>query len=70
MGASCNSAEVVCLGEDHGRKYDSDLRIAFVRHPRVASLVKTIVVEFANPARQDILDPFTLDGRHFARRER
>jgi hypothetical protein len=30
--AAWRTADVVCLGEDHGRLYDSELRIALVRH--------------------------------------
>jgi len=62
-------ADVVCLGEDHGRKHDSELRIALVRHPKFPQTVKLIVVEFANPTYQDVLDRFILDGAAMARDE-
>ena len=60
--AAWQTADVVCLGEDHGRQYDSDLRIALVRHPAFPKTVRVIVVEFANPIHQDLLDRFILDG--------
>jgi hypothetical protein len=63
------SADVVCLGEDHGRKKDSDLRLALVRDPRFPRIVRLIVVEMANGAYQDVLDRFTLDGVEMSRDE-
>lgn len=63
------TTDVVCLGEDHGRKHDSDLRIALVRDPRFPRLVQTIVVEFANPVHQHLLDQFILEGRWMSREE-
>jgi hypothetical protein len=57
-----NQSDLVCLGEDHGSKHDSALRIALVRNPQFARIVKLIVVEFANPVHQDVLDRFVLDG--------
>lgn len=63
------TADVVCLGEDHGRKKDSDLRLALVRDPRFARAVKVIVVEMANGAYQDVLDRFVLDGVDMSRDE-
>jgi hypothetical protein len=56
-----NQSDLVCLGEDHGSKQDSDLRIALVKNPQFARIVKLIVVEFANPVHQDVLDRFVLD---------
>jgi hypothetical protein len=56
-----NSADVVCLGEDHDRYFDNELRIAVVRHPAFAKTVRTVVVEMANPVHQDLLDRFILD---------
>jgi hypothetical protein len=55
-------ADLVCLGEAHGRHYDSELRMALVRHPLFAATVRIIVVESANPVHQDLLDQFILDG--------
>src|SRR5258708_14604478 len=42
----------------HGRKLDSDLRIALVRHPDFAKKVRSIVVEFASTAEQSTLDRY------------
>jgi hypothetical protein len=63
------SADVVCLGEDHGRKHDSDLRLALVRHPKFPNVVDVIVVEMANNAHQALLDKFALDGAVMSRDE-
>lgn len=63
------SADAVCLGEDHGRRHDSDLRLALVRHPKFASVVDVIVVEMANNAHQALLDRFVLDGAVMSRDE-
>ena len=51
--------DVVCLGEGHGVKADSDLRIMVVQHPDFARKVNVIMVESADINRQD---PFL--GRH------
>jgi Haem-binding uptake, Tiki superfamily, ChaN len=63
------TADVVCLGEDHGRKYDSDLRLTLVRNPAFPRMVRVIVVESANPAHQALLDHFILDGATLSREE-
>lgn len=55
-------ADLVCLGEEHGSKRDSDLRIALVNNSRFR-MVRLIVVEFANPVHQDVLDRFVLEGK-------
>jgi hypothetical protein len=67
--AAWKTADVVCLGEDHGRQYDSDLRIAVVRHPAFPQTVRVIVVEMANPVHQDLLDRFILGGAALSRGE-
>jgi len=67
--AAWKHADVVCLGEDHGRQYDSDLRIALVRHPAFPRTVRVIVVESANPVHQDVLDRFILEGVPMSRQE-
>jgi hypothetical protein len=59
------TADVICLGEDHDRVYDNDLRIALVRHPAFPRAVRAIVVEMANPVHQDELDRFILDLAKF-----
>jgi uncharacterized iron-regulated protein len=53
-----DSVDVVALGEAHGRRQDSDLRIALVRHPDFPKKVRTIIVEFANSRYQPILDRY------------
>jgi hypothetical protein len=40
-------ADVLALGEAHGRKVDSDLRLRLIQHPDFAKRVSTVVVEFA-----------------------
>ena len=50
--------DVVALGEAHGSRLDSDLRIALVRHPDFARKVRTIVVEFATSTEQTTLDRY------------
>ena len=59
--------DVVCLGEDHGSKNDSDLRITLVEHPDFLRRVNVIMVEFANTAHQGILDRLILDGQDVPR---
>ena len=61
------TSDLVCLGEAHARKNDSDLRLALVRHPRFAETVRVVVVEFANPAHQALLDRFVLQGDEMTR---
>lgn len=65
--AAWDKADVVCLGEDHGSKNDSDLRITLVEHPDFVRKVKVIMVESANIAHQDILDRFILEGEDMPR---
>ena len=43
-----DQADVLALGEVHGRQADSDLRIALVRRPDFATKVRSIVVEFGS----------------------
>jgi len=61
------TADCVCLGEDHDRYYDNELRMALVRHPAFPRTVRVIVVEMANPVHQDLLDRFILDGASMSR---
>jgi hypothetical protein len=51
-------ADIIALGEAHGRKLDSDLRIAVVRHPDFAKKVRSIVVEFGSTSEQATLDRY------------
>src|SRR6185295_7680418 len=57
-----DKADLVCLGEDHGSRNDSDLRIALVEHPDFIRRVRVVMIESANVAHQDILDRFVLEG--------
>src|SRR5262245_56381215 len=42
-------ADVIVLGEGHGRKPDSDFRVALVRNPKFAEAVRVIVIEAPQP---------------------
>ncbi len=53
-----DQADIVALGEVHGRSADSDLRIALVRHPDFAKKVRFIVVEFGSTTEQSTLDRY------------
>lgn len=65
--AAWDKADVVCLGEDHGSRNDSDLRIALVQHPDFIRKVNVIIVEFADTLHQDLLDRFILEGEDIPR---
>jgi hypothetical protein len=67
--AAWKQADVVCLGEDHDRYFDNELRIALVRHPAFPTTVRAVVVEMANPVHQALLDHFILDGAPMSRDE-
>ena len=54
--AAFDHVDIVALGEMHGQKLDSDLRIAVVRHPDFAKNVRSIVVEFGSASEQSTLD--------------
>ncbi|HEU5236891.1 MAG TPA: hypothetical protein VFU37_07105, partial [Pyrinomonadaceae bacterium] len=43
--AAWDKFDVVCLGEDHGSKNDSDLRIALVEDPEFVRKVRVIMIE-------------------------
>jgi hypothetical protein len=64
-----DKADVVCLGEDHGSKNDSDLRITLVEHPDFVRKVKAVIVEFADSNHQDILDRLALEGEDIPREQ-
>jgi heme-binding uptake protein ChaN (Tiki superfamily) len=53
-----DQVDIVALGEAHGRREDSDLRIALVRHPDFAKKVRSIVVEFGSTTEQSTLDRY------------
>ena len=61
-----DQADIVALGEAHGRKLDSDLRIAVVRHPDFAKKVRSIVVEFGSTTEQSMLDRY-IRGENISR---
>src|SRR5688572_19145310 len=61
-----DQVDVVALGETHGRRLDSDLRIAVVRHPDFAKKVRSIVVEFGSTTEQSTLDRY-IRGENISR---
>src|SRR5262245_24100523 len=61
-------ADIVALGEAHGRRADSDLRIALVRHPDFSKKVRSIVVEFGSTSEQSTLDRY-IRGENVSRGE-
>jgi uncharacterized iron-regulated protein len=65
--AAWDKFDVVCLGEDHGSKNDSDLRIALVEHPDFVRKVRVIMIESASVAHQDVLDRFIVEGEEMPR---
>ncbi|SRR6266545_1653727 len=67
--AAWKHADVVCLGESHGRYFDNELRIAVVRHPDFSRVARVVVVEMANPIQQPLLDRFVLDGEQLSREQ-
>jgi hypothetical protein len=67
--AAWDNFDVVCLGEDHGSKNDSDLRIALIEDPDFARKVRVIMIESANIAHQDVLDRFVLEGEEMSREQ-
>lgn len=67
--AAWDKADVVCLGEDHGSRNDSDLRIALIEHPDFVRKVNAIIVEFADSVHQDILDRLALEGEDIPREQ-
>ena len=53
-----DSADILALGEAHGRKVDSELRLRLLRDPGFPNKAHVIVVEFANSAYQAVLDRY------------
>jgi len=66
--AAFDSANLVALGERHWAREDSQFRLALVRNPAFAQKVNDIVIEFANPLFQAVLDRF-VDGQPVASEE-
>ncbi len=58
LNSAFDQADIVALGEAHGRRLDSDLRIAVIRHPDFAKKVRSIVVEFGSTTEQPTLDRY------------
>jgi hypothetical protein len=52
------SANLVALGERHWAREDSEFRLKLIRNPAFARTVTDVVVEFANPLYQDLLDRY------------
>lgn len=67
--AAWDKADVVCLGEDHGSKNDSDLRIALIEDPDFVRRANVIIVEFADSVHQDLLDRLALEGEDIPREQ-
>jgi hypothetical protein len=64
-----DKVDVVCLGEGHGSKDDSNLRIALIEHPDFLHKVNVIIVEFADSVHQDLLDRLALEGEDIPREQ-
>jgi uncharacterized iron-regulated protein len=67
--AAWDNFDVVCLGEDHGSKNDSDLRIALIEDPDFVRKVRVIMIESASIDHQDVLDRFVLEGEEMSREQ-
>jgi len=50
--------DILALGESHEQQWESDLRIALVRHPDFAKKVRSIVVEFGRASKQATVDRY------------
>jgi hypothetical protein len=59
--AEFDRVTLVGLGERHSCLEDSEFRLKLIRDPEFAQKVKDIVIEFANPRYQNVLDRF-VDG--------
>ncbi|WP_347922937.1 hypothetical protein [Pontimicrobium sp. SW4] len=53
-----NENQIVALGENHGRLNESNFRLSLIKHRNFPQIVDVIVVEFANPLYQDIIDDY------------
>ncbi len=53
-----NKADVLALGEAHGRQADSDLRVRLIQHPDFARNVRFIAVECGAPSDQSMIDRY------------
>src|SRR5215472_3637569 len=50
-------ADVLALGEAHGRAVDAELRLRLVRHPQFAAKVHSIVLEMSESGAQRFGNP-------------
>ena len=57
-----DEADMVCLGERHGRQQDFELWLSLFRHPEFYKIVNAISVEFANATHQRLMDRFLVEG--------
>ena len=53
-----DQVDILSLGDRHGQKADSDLRVALVQHPDFGKKVRIVVVEFAEATHQAVLDRY------------
>ncbi len=60
--AAYDLVDIVALGEAHGRRIDSDIRIALVRDPDFAKKVRSIVIECGSVTEQSTLDSYIRGG--------
>jgi len=60
--AAFKSANLVALGERHWAREDSEFRLKLIRDPAFGQTVTDIVIEFANPLYQDLLDRYVNGG--------
>ena len=56
--AAFDSVNLVALGERHWAQEDSQFRLALIQNPAFPQKVNTVVIEFANPIYQALLDRF------------
>jgi erythromycin esterase-like protein len=68
--AAFDDVDIVALGETHGTKSDSDLRLRLIRAPAFSFKARSIVIEFANSLYQPILDRYVRGWRARSRFDR
>lgn len=55
-------ADVLALGEAHGRQADADLRLRIIQHPDFARSFSCVIVELGDTHDQPLIDAFVRDG--------
>lgn len=60
--AAFKSANLVALGERHWAREDSEFRLKLIRDPAFAQTATDVVIEFANPLYQSLLDRYMNGG--------